>query len=102
MFSKDLKSSIMRPLVIMILLLGILHALPVKAAPSMLTGDKPVVGDWDNDGDTTIGVYRGNRFLLRNSNTNGFAEISLYLGNTGDTPIAGNWDGIPSNKIGEK
>jgi hypothetical protein len=60
-----------------------------------LPGDKPVVGDWNNDGYTTIGVYRGNRFLLRNSNTNGFAEIVFDLGNTGDIPIAGNWNGIP-------
>ena len=55
----------------------------------------PVIGDWNNDGIDTIGVYRNAQFLLRNSNTIGFADIVFALGNPGDMPIAGNWDGIP-------
>jgi hypothetical protein len=27
-----------------------------------LPGDKPVVGDWDNDGTDTIGIYRNGTF----------------------------------------
>jgi hypothetical protein len=57
-------------------------------------GDKPLTGDWDNDGIDTIGVYRNGQFMLRN-NTIGFAEIVFALGNPGDMPIAGNWDGVP-------
>ena len=60
-----------------------------------LPGDQPVTGDWDGDGDDTIGVYRNGAFYLRNSNTIGFAEIIFALGNPGDMPIAGNWDGLP-------
>jgi hypothetical protein len=44
---------------------------------------------------TTIGVFRRGQFLLRNSNTNGFAEIVFSLGFPTDMPIAGNWDGLP-------
>jgi hypothetical protein len=54
-----------------------------------------VTGDWDNDGTDTIGVYRNGQFLLRNSNTIGFADIAFGLGNLGDIPIAGNWDALP-------
>jgi hypothetical protein len=60
-----------------------------------LPGDRPVMGDWNNDGVDTIGIYRGGTFYLRNSNTNGFAEIIFSLGNPGDMPIAGNWDALP-------
>jgi len=60
-----------------------------------LPGDRPVMGDWDNDGIDTIGIYRNGNFFLRNENTNGFAELIFGLGNPGDMPIAGNWDGMP-------
>ncbi len=65
-----------------------------------LAGDYPVVGDWDGDGDVTIGVYRNGRFLLRNSNTVGFAEINFLFGSPGDQPIAGDWDGDGIDTIG--
>jgi len=58
-------------------------------------GDKPVTGDWNDDGIDTIGVLRGNVFYLRNENTIGYADIVFALGNPGDMPIAGNWDGKP-------
>ncbi|TVP75143.1 MAG: hypothetical protein EA340_00400, partial [Nitriliruptor sp.] len=28
------------------------------------SGDEPVAGDWDGDGQATVGVRRGNRFFL--------------------------------------
>jgi hypothetical protein len=58
-------------------------------------GDRPVTGDWDNNGTDTIGVYRNGSFYLRNANTNGFADLIFGLGIPGDMPIAGNWDGKP-------
>jgi hypothetical protein len=61
-----------------------------------IAGDFPVVGDWDGDGDSTIGVYRNAQFYLRNENTIGFAQVVFGLGFPGDVPIAGNWDGIPN------
>ena len=60
-----------------------------------MAGDQPIVGDWDGDGTDTIGVCRNAQFLLRNSNTVGFADIVFGLGIPGDMPIAGNWDGLP-------
>jgi hypothetical protein len=60
-----------------------------------IPGDKPVTGDWNNDGKDTIGVYRNGTFYLRNENTIGFADVVFGLGIPGDMPIAGNWDGKP-------
>ena len=65
-----------------------------------IPGDYPVVGDWDGDGDDTIGVYRNGTFYLRNSNTVGFADIEFAFGQAGDQPIAGDWDGDGIDTIG--
>ena len=65
-----------------------------------LSGDYPVVGDWDGNGTTTIGIYRGNTFYLRNENTIGFATIVFAFGQAGDQPIAGDWDGDGLDTIG--
>jgi hypothetical protein len=60
-----------------------------------LPGDKPVTGDWDGNGTSTISIYRNGGFYLRNSNTNGFADMTFSLGINGDVPIAGDWNGLP-------
>jgi subtilisin family serine protease len=65
-----------------------------------LPGDKPIAGDWDGDGVSTIGVYRDGVFLLRNSNTNGFADIAFSFGEPGDLPVAGDWNGDGIDTIG--
>ena len=65
-----------------------------------IPGDYPVVGDWDGNGTTTIGVYRNGAFYLRNENTIGFAEIVFPFGQPGDQPIAGDWDGDGVDTIG--
>ena len=48
------------------------------------------------DGTVTIGVYDpGNQtFYLRNSNTVGFADITIRYGPSGATPLAGDWNGM--------
>ena len=63
-------------------------------------GDYPVVGDWDGDGDVTIGIYRNGSFYLRNSNTIGFADVVFPFGTPGDQPVAGDWDGDDDDTIG--
>ena len=63
-------------------------------------GDYPVVGDWDGNGNVTIGVYRNGSFYLRNSNTVGFADLVFAFGQPGDQPIAGDWDGDGKDTIG--
>jgi glycosidase len=44
----------------------------------------------------TIGVYRAGSYLIRYSNTSGFADLSILLGNPTDRPVAGDWnnDGV--------
>jgi hypothetical protein len=58
-------------------------------------GDYPFVGDWNCDGTATPGLYRqSDGFVyLRNSNSQGVADISFYFGNPGDLPLAGDFNG---------
>jgi hypothetical protein len=55
------------------------------------TIDQPVVGDWDGDGRTGIGVMRASGstrwWLLRNSLSSGGAQLSLLFGLWTDTPV---------------
>ncbi len=57
-------------------------------------GDYPFMGDWDCDGIDTPGLYRQSDgyVYLRNSNTQGEANISFFFGNPGDVPIAGDFN----------
>ncbi len=57
-------------------------------------GDLPFVGDWDCDGVDTPGLYRQSDgyVYLRNSNSQGIADIRFFFGNPGDVPIAGDFD----------
>ncbi len=63
----------------------------------------PVIGDWNGDGIDTIGLYnprRGSpqvgRFLLRNSNTTGMADIAFNFNTPDLKPLSGDWnrDGV--------
>ena len=65
-----------------------------------LAGDYPVAGDWDGNGTTTIGIYRNGSFLLRNSNSSGYADHVFGFGMPGDQPIAGDWNGDGIDTIG--
>ncbi len=58
-------------------------------------GDTPFMGDWDCDGIDTPGLYRrSDGFVyLRNSITQGVADVRYFFGNPGDLPIAGDFDG---------
>jgi hypothetical protein len=58
-------------------------------------GDVPLMGDWNCDGVATPGMYRpSNGFVyLRNSNTQGVADLSFFYGNPADIPLAGDFDG---------
>jgi len=57
-------------------------------------GDSPFMGDWNCDGTDTPGLYRQSDgyVYLRNTNTQGNADISFYFGNPGDVPIAGDFN----------
>jgi VanW like protein len=58
-------------------------------------GDEPFMGDWDCDGVDTPGLYRRSDgyVYLRNTNTQGVADISYFFGDPGDVPLAGDFDG---------
>jgi hypothetical protein len=65
-------------------------------------GDVPMTCDWDGDGLDTVGLYRpSNGFLyLRNSNTQGMAEVQIFYGNPSDQPVCGDWNGDGVDTIG--
>jgi subtilisin family serine protease len=48
----------------------------------------------------TIGVYRSGVFYLRNSNDQGFADLTFGYGISGDTPAVGDWDGDGTDTVG--
>jgi hypothetical protein len=58
-------------------------------------GDVPFLGDWDCDGEDTPGLYRqlDGFVYLRNSNTQGIADVRFFFGNPDDIPLAGDFDG---------
>jgi hypothetical protein len=60
-----------------------------------IPGDKPFVGDFDNDGIDTIGLHRETTGLVyfRNSHTPGNAELEFLFGIPGDRMVAGDWTG---------
>ena len=57
--------------------------------------DAPFMGDWDCDGIDTPGLYRRSDgyVYLRNSNTQGIADLEFYFGNPSDIPLIGDFDG---------
>ncbi|MCH8132985.1 MAG: hypothetical protein IIA30_10600, partial [Myxococcales bacterium] len=58
-------------------------------------GDIPFLGDWNGDGIDTPGLYRQSDgyVYLRNSNTQGVADLDFFFGNPGDMPIIGDFNG---------
>jgi parallel beta-helix repeat protein len=58
-------------------------------------GDVPLLGDWDCDGEDTVGAFRPTNgyVYVRNSNDQGFADSDFFFGIAGDIPLAGDWDG---------
>lgn len=55
-------------------------------------GDEHLVGDWDGDGNDSIGLVRGNVWSL-NDDFDGGTDITLSYGLDGDKKIVGDWDG---------
>jgi hypothetical protein len=68
-------------------------------------GDQIVLGDWNGDGKTKIGVVRpdpsGNGGLVWSLDYNGdHTWIVYHFGATGDTAVFGDWNGDGKTKIG--
>ena len=62
--------------------------------------DQAVKGDWDGDGDDTVGIYREGVFFLKNTNAPGNADLVIGFGVPGDIPVTGDWDGDGVDTIG--
>ena len=77
---------------------GLWHLLNVDGSTTSFyygnPGDYAIYGDWDCDGIDTPGLYRqSDGFVyLRNSNTQGIADIRFFFGNPGDVPLAGDFN----------
>ena len=58
-------------------------------------GDVPFMGDWDGDGVATPGLYRqSDGFVyVRDSNSQGVADLEFFFGDPGDYPLVGDFDG---------
>jgi hypothetical protein len=65
-------------------------------------GWTPVVGDWDRDGDSTIGVYAPDgTWFLRNTNSAGAPDLAPFVyGGPGFLPVVGDWNGDGVTTIG--
>ncbi|MDX8551787.1 hypothetical protein, partial [Methanospirillum purgamenti] len=62
-----------------------------------LVGDVPITGDWNGDGKTSIGVFRGRTWYL-DYNGNGVwngptVDRQYTFGLVGDVPVTGVWSG---------
>ena len=63
-----------------------------------------MLGDWNGDNKTEIGVYKDGTWYL-DYNSNGMSDAGIdkldYFGTGGYTPIVGNWNGdATGDKIG--
>ena len=58
------------------------------------TSDEPFMGDWNCDGVDTPGLYRRSdgKVYLRNSNTQGVADIEFFFGDPFDVPVVGDFN----------
>ena len=67
-------------------------------------GDIPVVGDWNGDGTSKIGIFRQGFFWILDTNGNGTFDAGdqafAYGGVAGDVPVVGDWNGNGTSKVG--
>ena len=62
----------------------------------------PLIGDWDGDGVSTVGVYdpESARFFVKNKNEPGFANLQVQFGAPKLRPLVGDWDGDGKDSFG--
>ena len=64
-----------------------------------LTGDKPIVGNWNGTGSNRIGVFRNGTLILDNNGSNAWEPSDQVggFGIAGDLAVIGNWPAIAAN-----
>jgi hypothetical protein len=68
---------------------------------ALQSGDVPVVGDWNGNGTTKIGVFRKGIWYLDIDGTHQLASSqAIGWGQEGDLPVVGDWNGDGRTKIG--
>jgi hypothetical protein len=65
-----------------------------------MAGDKPVVGDFNRDGRTDVGVVRGSVWQLRSFPSAGATWRRFAFGRPTDTPVTGDWNGDGQDGVG--
>ena len=68
----------------------------------MQTGDRPVLGDWDGDGDGDLGIHRSSVWHIRSTGSRlGSTTATFRYGmQSADLPVAGDWDGDGDDDAG--
>ena len=71
------------------------------AGRAFQVGDIPVVGDWNGDGTTKIGLFRKGIWYLDVDGTHQLSSAkAIGWGQEGDIPVVGDWNGDGRTKIG--
>jgi hypothetical protein len=75
-----------------------------------VSGDLPIVGDWDGNGTTTVGLFRPagaplnpgttDAWILTNDPKAKTVLPKFQYGAPGDLPVAGDWDGNGTTTVG--
>ncbi len=60
----------------------------------------PVVGDWNGDGYSKLGLFESGRWTLDYNGGNQFDRILSYTAAAGDAPVVGDWNGDGRAKAG--
>ena len=65
-------------------------------------GDRAVVGDWNGDGITTIGIFRHGTWYLDLDGDGRWSpgDQMIQMGQAGDIPVVGDWTGDGKTKLG--
>jgi hypothetical protein len=64
------------------------------------TSWRVVAGDWNGDGNDTIGVWRAAEWRLRDAVAKPAGTIFTFGTKEGDRPLVGDWDGNGSTTAG--
>jgi parallel beta-helix repeat protein len=84
---------------------GLFNAAVDRKTGFGLSGDTPIIGDWNGDGKDEIGIYRPStaQFAL-DMDGNGLFNVAVDrktgFGSVGDKPIIGDWNGDGKDEIG--